>query len=69
MTHLVGEEVFTVAEVATAIKGIKSGKAADEDEIILEMLKALTAKEIFWLTRGVKLSGNLAKLPEIGKQV
>ena len=45
MTHLVGEEVFTVAEVATAIKGIKSGKAADEDEIILEMLKALTAKK------------------------
>ena len=44
------EEVFTVAEVATAIKGIKSGKAAGEYEIIPEMLKALTGEEILWLT-------------------
>ena len=33
VTHLREEEVFTVTEVATAIKGIKSGKAAGEDEI------------------------------------
>ena len=32
-TYLGVEEVFTEAEVATAIKGIKSGKAADEDKI------------------------------------
>ena len=31
VTHLGEEEVFTAAEVPTAIKGIKSGKAAGED--------------------------------------
>ena len=51
VTHLGDEEVFTAAEVATAIKGIKSGKAAGEDEIRLEMLKAQNAEGIFWLTR------------------
>ena len=45
------EEVFTAAEVATAIKGIKSGKAAGENQIIPEMLKALTGEGIFWLAR------------------
>ena len=35
------EEVFTIAEMPTAIKGIKSGKAAGEDEIRPKMLKAL----------------------------
>ena len=49
--HLEEEEVFTAAKVATAIKGIKSGKAAGEDEIRPEMLKALTREEIPWLTR------------------
>ena len=33
VTHLVEEEVFTAAEVATAIKGVKSGKAAGKYEI------------------------------------
>ena len=42
VTHLGEDEVFTAAEVATATKGIKSGKAAGEDEIRPEMLKALT---------------------------
>ena len=49
--HLREEEVFTAAEVATAIKGIKSGKAAREDEIRPEMLQALTGEGILWLTR------------------
>ena len=31
--HLGEKKVFSAAELATAIKGIKSGKAADEDEI------------------------------------
>ena len=51
VTHLGEEEVFTTAEVATAIKGIKSGKAAGDDEIRPERLKALTGDGILWLTR------------------
>ena len=50
MTHLGEEEVFAPVVVATTIKGIKSGKAGGEDEIIPEMLKALTGEEILWLT-------------------
>ena len=45
------EEVFTAAEVATAIKRIKCGKAASEDEIRPVMLEALTEKGSLWLTR------------------
>ena len=45
------EEVFTPAEVATAIKGMKFGKTAGEDEIRPEILKALTGERILWLTR------------------
>ena len=44
--HLEKEKVFTAAEVATAIKDMKSGKATNQDEISLEMLKT---KEILWL--------------------
>ena len=51
VTHLEEEEVFTAAEVATAIKGINSGNASREDEIRPEMLKALTGEGILWLTQ------------------
>ena len=47
-THLGEEVVFTAAEVPTAIKGMKSGKAAGKDKIRLEMLKALTREGILW---------------------
>ena len=46
-----------------AIKGIKSGKAADEDEIRPEMLKALTGKGILWLTRVCQVAWKFGKTP------
>ena len=59
--HIWGEEeVFTAAEVATAIKRIKSGKAAGEDEIESEMLKALTGG-ILWLTRVCQVASKFDK--------
>ena len=69
MTHLGEDEVFSAAEVATEIKGIKSGKAAGEDEIRPKMLKALIGEGILWLTRVCQVAWKLAKLPEIDKQV
>ena len=49
--------------MATAIKGIKSGKAAGEDEIRPEMLKALTGEGILWLTRVCQIAWKLGKTP------
>ena len=66
VTHLGEDEVLTAAEVARAIKRIKSGKAAGEDEIRPEMLKALTAEGILWLTRVCQVRGSLTKLSEMG---
>jgi len=45
------EKVFTATEVTAAIGLLKSGKAAGEDEIRTEMLKALNSEGILWLTR------------------
>ena len=50
VTHLGEEEIFTAAEMATATKGIKTGKARGEDEIRHETLKALTEEGILWST-------------------
>ena len=61
VTHLGEDEVFTAADVATAIKGIKSGKAAGEDEIRPEMLKALTGEGILWLTRVCQVAWKFGK--------
>ena len=66
MTHtkLSGEEeVFTAAEVTTAIKRIKSGKAAGENEIRPEMLKALIGERILWLTRVFQVAWKFDKTP------
>ena len=61
VTHLGEEEVFTAAEVATAIKGIKYGKAAGEDKIRPKMLKALTGEGILWLTRVCQVAWKFGK--------
>ena len=45
------KQLKTANFVGTAMKGIKSGKAAGEDEIRPEMFKALTGEGILWLTR------------------
>ena len=63
VTHFGEEEVFTAAEVATAIKGIKPGKAATEDEIRPEKLKALTGEGILWLMRVCQVAWKFGKTP------
>ena len=50
-------------KMATTIKGINSGKAAGEDEIRPEMLKALTGEGIFWLTRVCQVAWKFGKTP------
>ena len=59
--HLGEEEVFTSAEVATAIKRTKSGKAAGEDEIRPQMLKSLTGEGILWLRRVCQVAWKFGK--------
>ena len=49
--------------MATAIKKIKSRKAAGEDEIRLEMLKTLTGEGILWLTRVCQVAWKFGKTP------
>ena len=61
VAHLGKEEVFNAAVVATAIKGINSGKAASEDKIRPELLKALTGEEILWLTRVCQVAWKYGK--------
>ena len=61
MTHVGEEEVFTSSKVATAIKGIKLGKADGEDEIKPEMLKAPTGEGILWLTRVCQVAWKFGK--------
>ena len=62
--HFGEVEDFTAAEVATVFTGIKSGKAADEDEIRPKMLKALAGEEIFWLTRVCQIAWKYGKTPK-----
>ena len=47
--------------MTTTIKGIKSGKAADEDEIRPKMLKVLTKQEILWLTQVCQVAWKISK--------
>ena len=63
VTHLGEQEVFTSAELATANKGIKSGKVAGKNEIRPEMLKVLTGEGILWLTRVCQVAWKFGKTP------
>ena len=58
------EEVFTLTEVAATIKGLKSLKAAGEDEIQLKMLKALNGEGVRLLTSGVEIWKNTKTLAD-----
>ena len=58
------EEVFTLTEVAAAIRGLKSGKVVGEDEIRSEMLKTLNVEGVRWLTRVCQVVWKLGKVPK-----
>ena len=57
-------KALTTAEVATAIKQLKSEKAAGGGEIRPEMLKSLAWEGIIWLTRMCQLAFKLGKTPK-----
>ena len=63
VAHFGEEEVFTAVEVATAIKRIKSRKAASEDEIRPKMLKAPNGEGILRLTRECQGAWKFGKTP------
>ena len=58
------EEVFTLTKVAAAIRRLKPGKAADEDEIRPKLLKALNGEGVRWLTRICQMTWKLGKTPK-----
>ena len=52
---------FALTEVAAAIRGLKPGKAADEDKIRPEMLKAMNGEGVRSLTRVCQVAWKLKK--------
>ena len=55
------EEVFTLTEVAIAIRRLKSGKVVGKNEIRPEMSKALNGEGVRWLTRVFQINWKLGK--------
>ena len=58
-----GRGSFHCSRNGTAITEIKSEKAAGEDEIRAQMLKALTEEGILWLTRVCQVAWKFGKTP------
>ena len=50
--------------MAAAIRGLKCRKAASEDEIRPEMLKALSGKGVYWLTWMCLVAWKLGETPK-----
>ena len=57
------EKVSTSTEVAVAIRGLKSEKAAGEDKIRPEMLKT-SNRGVHWLTRVCQVAWKPGKTPK-----
>ena len=55
------EEVFTLTEVGAAKLRLKSGKAASENEIRPEVLKASNGEGVHWLTSACQVAWELGK--------
>ena len=58
------EEIFTLTKAAVAIRGLKSGKAAGEDEILPEMLKVLNREGVRSPTRVCQVAWKLGNTPK-----
>ena len=58
------EEIFTLTEVAVAMRALKSEKATGEDEIRPEMLKTLNGYGGRWLTRVCRVAWKFGKTPK-----
>ena len=61
----IGEDIqITEADVNAVIKSLKTGKAPGEDDIRLEMLKAMNIYGVCWLTRVCKVACRTGQAPK-----
>src|SRR5699024_552234 len=61
--HLRAKTSLTADEVVKAIERTKTGKAAGDDEIRPEMLKAVGGTGIDWLTRVFQVAWDIGEAP------